>query len=43
MDTKDKGRCLLLTVYFFSGMLYMSIMRTADDVHGFLLCRILTI
>ena len=25
---KDKGRCLLLAVYFFSGMLYMWIMRT---------------
>ena len=33
VDMKDKGRCLLLTLYFFSGMLYMWIMWTANDVH----------
>ena len=34
---EGKGRCLLFTAYFFSGMLCMWIMRTADDVHIILL------
>ena len=39
VEMKEKGRCLLLTVYFFSGMLYTWIMQTADDVHVILFCQ----